>query len=61
MKGYKITNEQKQMLEGVQMQSAVFYNPVQNINGDWFIFQKEFEACGFGEENDFVAPEEEII
>lgn len=41
MKGYKLTLGQKQAIENTSFAKGQFYNPVQDINGDWFIFEKE--------------------
>jgi hypothetical protein len=54
MIGYKITIQQKNELAGAEMPDGIFFNPVQDINGDWFIFEKEFEASGFGVLTDFI-------
>jgi len=61
MKGYKLTIEQKEMLQGMEMPSGTFYNPVQDKNGNWFIFDQEFEACGMGVETDFIPPISDTI
>lgn len=47
MTGYKLTLEQKNLLVGQQFAPNQYYNPVQDVNGDWFIFQKEVELGGF--------------
>lgn len=41
MEGYKITLGQKQAIESTQFASGQYFNPVQDINGDWFIFEEE--------------------
>jgi hypothetical protein len=41
MKAYKITVEQKNAIEGQPLAPSEYYNPVQDINGDWFIFEIE--------------------
>ena len=32
------------------------YNPVKDINGDYFIFEQEFIQCGLGVLTEYVAP-----
>lgn len=61
MKGYKITIDQKNMLNGLQMGDGAFYNPVQDKDGNWFIFEQEFEACGMGVLSDFIPPISDTI
>jgi hypothetical protein len=61
MKGYKITPAQRNQLVGSIMPNGTYYNPVQDINGDWFIFEQEFESCGLGVLTDFIAPPSETI
>lgn len=44
------------------MESGGYFNPVQDINGDWFIFEVEHQACDLGVEADFnPPPTEELI
>lgn len=38
MIGYKVTTEQKEQLQGVYFAENIFFNCVQDINGDWFLF-----------------------
>ena len=40
---YKITIEQKNALVGVKLNSDTYFNPVRDINGDWFISIEEIE------------------
>jgi len=61
MKGYKITLIQTNQLVESKMLNGSKYNPVQDINGDWFIFEEEFEACGLGVLTDFIPPISETI
>jgi len=61
MKGYKLTIFEKNQLMGSKMSNGTFYNPVQDITGNWFIFEKEFEACGLGVLSDFIPKINEII
>jgi len=44
IKGYLITILEKNQLVGNNMPDGTFYNPVQDINGDWFIFKQAFEG-----------------
>jgi len=32
------------------------YNPVKDINGDYFIFEQEFKQCGLGVLTEYVPP-----
>ena len=41
MIGYKLTSEQKNLLVGQEFAPNQYFNPVQDINGDWFIFEGE--------------------
>ena len=61
MQGYKIFIKEKEALLRQTMEDGSKYYPVQDINGDWFIFEKEYKHCGLGELTEYVAPEPEII
>lgn len=41
MIGYKLTSEQAQQISGQLFNDSTAFNPVQDINGDWFIFEGE--------------------
>lgn len=41
MIGYKLTIEQKESIQGVFFTPSTFFNCVQDINGDWFLFLSE--------------------
>lgn len=56
MKGYKIYNYQRDVLTQQIMNDGTKYNPVQDINGDWFIFEKEHHHCGLGQLVEFIKP-----
>ena len=43
--GYKLTPEQADELRGNEFAPDSFFNPVQDINGDWFIFDPEQELA----------------
>ena len=45
MEGYKLTAEQKNALQGQQYANNCYFNPVPDINGDYFIFDEEVEHC----------------
>lgn len=45
MIGFKLTLEQKDLLVGQKFAPNQYFNPVQDINGDWFIFEGEVENC----------------
>ena len=38
MIGYKLTIEQKESIQGVFFATDIFFNCVEDINGDWFLF-----------------------
>ena len=42
---YKLTIEQKDLLVGQLFAPASYFNPVQDINGDWFISSQEVSSC----------------
>lgn len=41
MVGIKLTIAQKEQLQGVYFAENIFFNCVQDINGDWFTFLSE--------------------
>lgn len=41
MNAIKITTIQKEQLQGVYFAENIFFNCVQDINGDWFVFLTE--------------------
>lgn len=45
MTGYKLTPEQAESLMGQTYDGTQYFNPVQDINGDYFIFAQEVEHC----------------
>ena len=45
MDGYKLTIEQKNLLSGQEYANDCYFNPVPDINGDYFIFVEEVEHC----------------
>jgi len=62
MEGYKIFNYQRDVLVQQTMEGTGKYNPVKDINGDYFIFEQEFMQCGLGVLTEYVPPiQEEII
>ena len=62
MEGYKIYNYQRDVLVQQTMENGTKYNPVPDINGDYFIFEQEFQQCGLGVLTEFVPPiQTEII
>lgn len=56
MEGYKIFTYQKEALIKQTMIDGTKYNPVQDINGDWFIFEQEHKHCKVGELVEYVPP-----
>lgn len=61
MNGYKIFNYEREVLIRQRMNNGTFYNPVKDINGDYFIFEKEYEQCGLGELTGYTPPPQEEI
>ena len=47
MIGYKLTIEQKESIQGVFFTDATFFNCVEDINGDWFLFLSEQDKQAF--------------
>lgn len=41
MIGYKLTIEQKEAIQGVFFATHIFFNCVQDIDGNWFLFLSE--------------------
>lgn len=41
MIAYTLTIEQKESIQGVFFATDIFFNCVQDINGDWFLFLSE--------------------
>jgi len=56
MEGYKIYNYQRDVLVQQTMEGTGKYNPVKDINGDYFIFEQEFKQCGLGALTEYFAP-----
>jgi hypothetical protein len=50
MIGYKLTAQQAVEISGNYFNDATTFNPIQDINGEWFIFE--------GEVNGFITVEE---
>lgn len=50
MIGYKLTQEQKEQISGQLFNDSTAFNPVQDINGEWFIFEGEVSAFVTNEE-----------
>jgi len=44
MKAYKINKGQKNAIENTMMKSGVYFHPIEDINGDWFIFEIEMDS-----------------
>lgn len=42
---YKLTEEQKGLLIGAEFMPDNYFNPIQDINGDWFISKEEVDQC----------------
>lgn len=44
MIGYKLTTEQASEISGKLFNDSTAFNPVQDLNGDWFIFEGEING-----------------
>ena len=58
---YKLNLEQKELLVGVEFIPNNYFNPVQDVNGDWFISKEEVEQCSIDwvkklKESEYIAP-----
>ena len=42
---YKLSNGQAKQCEKKMFDEDSYFNPVQDINGDWFISEQEVEQC----------------
>ena len=42
---YKLTLSQKELLTGKQFTTDSYFNPITDINGDWFISKEEIKNC----------------
>ena len=49
MIGYKLTIEQKEAIQGVFFTNDTFFNCVQDINNEWFLFLSEDDISNIGE------------
>ena len=56
MNGYKIFIKDRDALIRQTMEGTGKYNPVLDINGDYFIFEQEFIQCGLGVLTEYFAP-----
>jgi hypothetical protein len=45
MVGYKLTIEQKNAIQGVFYNENTFFNCVQDINNDWFLFLSDSDKA----------------
>ena len=45
MNGIKLTTSQKEQLQGVYFAENIFFNCVQDINGDWFLFLSDSDKA----------------
>ena len=48
MEGYKIFIKDRDALIRQTMEDGTKYNPVKDMNGDYFIFEQEYKQCGLG-------------
>ena len=56
MEGYKIYNYERDVLVRQTMEDGTKYNPVKDMNGDYFIFEQEYKQCGLGVLTEYFAP-----
>lgn len=42
----KLTQEQYELISGKQYDGEQYFNPIQDVNGDWFISKQEQAMCG---------------
>ncbi len=67
MNAYRITQGQKTAIENQPFAQNQFFNPVKDINGDWFIFEMEMNSAvknkGWARATlaEYVAPEPEPL
>ena len=47
--GRQLTTEQKQVIQGVFFTENIFFNCVQDINDEWFLFLSEDDILNIGE------------
>jgi hypothetical protein len=45
MNVYKLTLEQKDLLNGQKWNNGAFFNPTQDADGNWFISVEEVNGC----------------
>lgn len=48
MTARKLTLEQKDLIEGVFFNTVTFFNCIQDINNDWFIFLSDDDLLNLG-------------
>lgn len=46
---YKLTIEQKELLENKTVSDSLFFSPIQDINNDWFISKEEIDQANHDE------------
>ena len=70
MIGYKLTTEEAKEISGKLFNESTAFNPVQDINGNWFIFEgevnehitlSEFEWVKTLKSAEYVTPIKEIV
>ena len=63
MIGYILTQEQKQIIQGVFFTDSIFFNCVQDINETWFLFlsQQDIEILPIEFQYLLTLPTEEYI
>jgi hypothetical protein len=54
---YKLTTAEKDFLTGKKTSGDSYYNPIQDKNGDYFIFEIEHQDCNLGVLSIFETPE----
>lgn len=61
MKMYRLTTEEIVKLLNMEMGERAKFNPVKDVNGNYFISEVEHEICGCGVEVEFVPLETEPL
>jgi len=49
--GRQLTTEQKEAIQGVFFKENIFFNCVQDINNEWYLFLSEDDILNIGEYN----------
>ena len=61
MQAYKITPAEKIIIENSIRPNGDRYAPLEDANGDFFIWELEHKDCGFGIKAEFIEPNINIL